>query len=86
MLSTLNRSLISTARIASGKRAIVARYLSAADATATSDEADPMEIFDQIDTNGDGVLSKDEFLIAVEKMHYVSSLFGFDRIHCIWLR
>lgn len=85
MLSTLNRSLISTARITSGKRAIVARYLSA-DATATSDEADPMEIFDQIDTNGDGVLSKDEFRIAVEKMHYVSSLFGFDRIHCIWLR
>ena len=81
MLSTLNRSLISTTRITSGKRAIVARYLSA-DATATS----PMEIFDSIDTNGDGVLSKDEFRIAVEKMHYVSSLFGFDRIHCIWLR
>eukprot|EP01083_Nonionella_stella_P055506 146398_1 len=73
MLSTLNRSLISTARITSGKRAIVARYLSA-DATANSDEADPMEIFDQIDTNGDGVLSKDEFRIAVEKMHYTDLL------------
>lgn len=73
MLSTLNRSLISTARITSGKRAIVARYLSA-DATATSDEADPMEIFEWR-----GVLCKDEFRIAVEKMHYVSSLFGCDR-------
>lgn len=54
----------------------MARYLSA-DATATSgDEADPMEIFDSI---SDGVSSKDEFRIAVEKMHYVSSLFGCDR-------
>jgi len=33
---------------------------------------DPMEVFDSIDTNGDGVLSKEEFQQAVEKMHYVS--------------
>ena len=31
-----------------------------------------MEVFDSIDTNGDGVLSKEEFKQAVEKMHYVS--------------
>lgn len=31
---------------------------------------DPMEVFDQIDTNGDGVLSRDEFSIAVEKLNY----------------
>lgn len=65
MLSTLNRSLLSTARMSRGKIAI--RSLSA----STVDEAptDAMDIFDSIDTNGDGVLSKEEFQIAVEKMH-----------------
>jgi hypothetical protein len=29
-----------------------------------------MHVFDIIDTNGDGVLSRDEFKSAVEKMHY----------------
>jgi len=33
-----------------------------------------MEVFDSIDTNGDGVLSKDEFRVAVEKMHYTDLL------------
>lgn len=34
------------------------------------DDSDPMEVFDEIDTNGDGVLSRDEFKIAVEQMNY----------------
>jgi hypothetical protein len=33
-----------------------------------------MEVFDQIDTNGDGVLSREEFQNAVEKMHYLDLL------------
>lgn len=33
-------------------------------------EADPMKIFDQMDTNGNGVISRDEFKQAVELMHY----------------
>ena len=78
MLSTLNRSLLSTTGRIGGKRAplvnniISSRCLSS---TATTEDApvDPMEVFDSIDTNGDGVLSKDEFRVAVEKMHYVSS-------------
>ena len=66
MLSTLNRSLLSTARMSGRKIAIATRSLS----TSTSTEpTDAMDIFDSIDTNGDGVLSKEEFQIAVEKMH-----------------
>mmetsp|Transcript_26684 Transcript_26684/g.55881 ORF Transcript_26684/g.55881 Transcript_26684/m.55881 type:complete len:328 (-) Transcript_26684:181-1164(-) len=42
-----------------------------AGSSAKDDEqADPMEVFDSIDTNGDGVLSRDEFQVAVEKMNY----------------
>ena len=33
-----------------------------------------MAVFDSIDTNGDGVLSKEEFSMAVEKMHYTDLL------------
>ena len=70
MLSTaLNRSLMTVARSgagSAGKKALAARYMSSAPAV------DPMEVFDSIDTNGDGVLSKEEFQVAVEKMHYVS--------------
>lgn len=82
MLSTaLNRSLLNAAR-SGGKRAIV-RTLSTVevDASKVTDgkgHVDPMQVFDQIDTNGDGVLSKEEFQVAVEKMHYVSSCW--DRI------
>ena len=78
MLSTLNRSLLSTTVRIGGKRAplvnniISSRCLSSA-ATTEDAPVDPMEVFDSIDTNGDGVLSKDEFRVAVEKMHYVSS-------------
>ena len=68
MLSTLNRSLLSTARMSGRKIAIATRSLSTS--TSTADEpTDAMDIFDSIDTNGDGVLSKEEFQIAVEKMH-----------------
>eukprot|EP01083_Nonionella_stella_P228846 810665_1 len=38
--------------------------------TDTKGRVDPMQVFDRIDTNGDGVLSKAEFRTAVEKMHY----------------
>lgn len=79
MLSTLNRSLLSTTGRIGGKRAhlvnniiVSSRCLSSA-ATTEDAPVDPMEVFDSIDTNGDGVLSKDEFRVAVEKMHYVSS-------------
>lgn len=74
MLSTaLNRSLMAAAR-SSGKKAM-ARSLSTVDAesskvTDSKGHVDPMQVFDQIDTNGDGVLSKDEFRVAVEKMNY----------------
>ena len=68
MLSTaLNRSLLQAAR-SSGRTAVVRSM-------TTVDAVDPMEVFDQIDTNGDGVLSKEEFKDAVEKMHYVSESF-----------
>ena len=77
MLSTLNRSLLSTTVRIGGKRAPLVNIISSRclSSTATTEDApvDPMEVFDSIDTNGDGVLSKDEFRVAVEKMHYVSS-------------
>ena len=69
MLSTLNRSLLSTARM-SGRNIAIATRRSLSTSTPTVDEpTDAMDIFDSIDTNGDGVLSKEEFQIAVEKMH-----------------
>jgi hypothetical protein len=75
MLSTtLNRSIMAAAR-SSGKR-VFARAHSTVEldtSKATTDDkgrVDPMQVFDQIDTNKDGVLSKEEFKIAVEKMHY----------------
>ena len=75
MMSTaLNRSLMAAVRN-SGKKSM-SRYLSTVEVDANSkakDSVDPMEIFDSIDTNGDGVLSKEEFQVAVEKMHYVSN-------------
>ncbi len=41
--------------------------------SSSKDETvDPMEVFDSIDTNGDGVFSKQEFQEAVQKLHYVS--------------
>jgi len=33
-------------------------------------EADPMKIFDEIDVNGDGVISREEFQQAVQRMKY----------------
>jgi len=70
MLSTLNRSLLSTARMSGRKIAIATtRSLSTSTSTVESEPTDAMDIFDSIDTNGDGVLSKEEFQIAVEKMH-----------------
>ena len=36
----------------------------------TITEADPMKIFDEIDVNGDGVISREEFQQAVERMKY----------------
>jgi hypothetical protein len=39
-------------------------------ASTKPETVDPMEVFDQIDTNHDGVLSREEFKIAVDKIHY----------------
>ena len=77
MLSTLNRSLLSTTVRIGGKRTPLANVILSSrcqSSTAATEDApvDPMEVFDSIDTNDDGVLSKDEFRVAVEKMHYVS--------------
>ena len=77
--SALNRSLLAAAR-SNGKKAIVAatrRSMSTVDidsaqVTDKTGHVDPMQVFDAIDTNGDGVLSKDEFKVAVDKMNYVS--------------
>ena len=69
MLSTLNRSLLSTARMSGRKIAIATRSLSTSTSTVDEQPTDAMDIFDSIDTNGDGVLSKEEFQIAVKKMH-----------------
>jgi len=55
----------------SGRKIAIAttRSLSTSTSTVESEPTDAMDIFDSIDTNGDGVLSKEEFQIAVEKMH-----------------
>jgi len=37
-------------------------------------EADPMKIFDEIDVNGDGAISREEFRQAVERMKYADLL------------
>lgn len=66
MSTALNRSLMAAVH-SSGKRSI-ARCLSTAE--VESKTVDPMEVFDSIDTNKDGVLSKEEFRIAVDKMNY----------------
>ena len=78
--STFNRAAFAAARNCGGKK--MPRCLSTvqidskqgfSSGSSNKDETvDPMEVFDSIDTNGDGVLSKEEFKMAVEKMHFVS--------------
>jgi hypothetical protein len=48
------------------------RYFASVTTTSgdASTQGDPMEIFDMIDTNKDGILSKEEFRSAVSMMHY----------------
>lgn len=75
--STFIRATVNAAARNGSKKS--PRYLSTIEtdskgfSSKTSDEiVDPMEIFDSIDANGDGVLSRQEFAVAVEKMHFVS--------------
>lgn len=70
--STFTRAALTAAR--SGSKMSLPRCLSTVEVESKSKDGavDPMEVFDSIDTNGDGVLSKEEFQQAVEKMHYVS--------------
>jgi len=69
MIAALNRSLMAVAR-SDGKKLpkLLPRVMSTN--SKDEDEVDPMKIFEQIDKNNDGVLSKEEFKSAVEKMHY----------------
>ena len=75
--STFNRALFAAARNG-GKKSLPFRCLSTIEgdpkvaSKSSNKEVDPMEVFDSIDTNGDGVLSREEFAAAVEKMNYVS--------------
>ena len=77
--STFNRAAFAAARNCGGKK--MPRCLSTvqidskqgfSSGSSNEETVDPMEVFDSIDTNGDGVLSKEEFKMAVEKMHFVS--------------
>ena len=76
--STFTRAALTASR--SGSKKSMPRFLSTVEveskgfsSKSRGDEiVDPMEVFDSIDTNGDCVLSKEEFQQAVEKMHYVS--------------
>jgi Ca2+-binding EF-hand superfamily protein len=77
--STFNRAAFAAARNYGGKK--MPRCLSTvqidskqgfSSSSKENETVDPMEVFDSIDTNGDGVLSKEEFKMAVEKMHFVS--------------
>ena len=79
MLSTtFTRAALAAARSGSGSKSM-SRFMSTVEveskgfSSSSKDESvDPMEVFDSIDTNGDGVLSKQEFQEAVQKLHYVS--------------
>lgn len=74
MLSTtFTRAALTAAR--SGSKKSMSRFMSTVEVESKGfsssskgkdETVDPMEVFDSIDTNGDGVLSKEEFQQAVK--------------------
>ena len=72
--STLPQSILSASRACSRRKAVAAVVPRLLSSDASRGHVDPMAVFDSIDTNGDGVLSKEEFSMAVEKMHYTDLL------------
>ena len=66
--SLLHKSKLSSFRAAAGVTRIVTR--TNMDGGLAGKDLDPLRIFDEVDTNGDGVISKDEFVQALNRLNY----------------